>query len=160
MTKTIAIIVNELTADYTQELITSVSDYYQDKDVRLIISQVKLPVYKDTDFDYQYWSLMSMIDNDDFDAYIVLSSILCSYMTPEELAKKLKHLSKKVIISVSIPIDLKNCYYTQLSCESSYEEIVEHLYKKHNRKRIAFASAHTTGSVEAYERLNSYKKAL
>ena len=91
MTKTIAIIVNELTADYTQELITSVSDYYQDKDVRLIISQVKLPVYKDTDFDYQYWSLMSMIDNDDFDAYIVLSSILCSYMTPEELAKKLKH---------------------------------------------------------------------
>ena len=160
MTKTIAIIVNELTADYTQELITSVSDYYQDKDVKLIISQVKLPVNKDTDFDYQYWSLMSMIDNDDFDAYIVLSSILCSYMTPEELAKKLKHLSKKVIISVSIPIDLNNCYYTQLSCESSYEEIVEHLYKKHNRKRIAFASAHTTGSVEAYERLNSYKKAL
>jgi len=95
MTKTIAIIVNELTADYTQELITSVSDYYQDKDVRLIISQVKLPVYKDTDFDYQYWSLMSMIDNDDFDAYIVLSSILCSYMTPEELAKKIKAFIKK-----------------------------------------------------------------
>ena len=101
MTKTIAIIVNELTADYTQELITSVSDYYQDKDVKLIISQVKLPVYKDTDFDYQYWSLMSMLDNDEVDAYIILSAIFASYLSPDELKKHLKNFSKKKIICSS-----------------------------------------------------------
>lgn len=38
MTKNIALVVNELTADYTQEIITSISDFYRDKDVNLIIS--------------------------------------------------------------------------------------------------------------------------
>ena len=100
MSKTIAIIVNELTADYTQEIITSVSDYYQNKDVKLIVSQVKLPITKDTDFDYQYWSLMSMLDNDEVDAYIILSAIFASYLSPDELKKHLKNFSKKKIISV------------------------------------------------------------
>lgn len=160
MTKNIALIVNELTADYTQEIITSVSDYYKNKDVKLIVTQVKLPITKDTDFDYQYWSLMSMLDNDEIDAYIILSAIFVSYLSPEELSKHLKSFSKKKIISVSIPLDLKNCYSTKLSCDESYKEIVTHLVKKHNRKKIAFASAHTIGSVEALERLEGYKKAL
>lgn len=160
MSKTIAIIVNELTADYTQEIITSVSDYYQNKDVKLIVSQVKLPISKNTDFDYQYWSLMSMLDNDEVDAYIILSAIFASYLSPDELKKHLKNFSKKKIISVSIPLDLKNCYSTKLSCDDSYDEIISHLVTEHNKTRIAFASAHTTGSVEAFERLDGYKKAL
>ena len=160
MSKTIAIIVNELTADYTQEIITSVSDYYQNKDVKLIVSQVKLPITKDTDFDYQYWSLMSMLDNDEVDAYIILSAIFASYLSPDELKKHLKNFSKKKIISVSVPLDLKNCYSTKLSCDDSYDEIISHLVTEHNKTRIAFASAHKTGSVEALERLEGYKKAL
>ncbi len=160
MTKNIALVVNELTADYTQEIITSISDFYRGKDVNLIISQVKLPVQKDTDFDYQYWSNMSLLDNDNIDAYIILSAIFCSYMTPDELTKRLQPFSKKPVFSVSIPLKLDNCYYTQLNCENSYFEIVEHLVKKHNRKRIAFASAHLTGSIEANERFEAYKKAL
>ena len=160
MTKNIALVVNELTADYTQEIITSISDFYRGKDVNLIISQVKLPVQKDTDFDYQYWSNMSLLDNDNIDAYIILSAIFCSYMTSDELTKRLQPFTKKPVFSVSIPLKLDNCYYTQLNCENSYFEIVEHLVKKHNRKRIAFASAHLTGSIEANERFEAYKKAL
>lgn len=160
MTKNIALVVNELTADYTQEIITSISDFYREKDVNLIISQVKLPVHKDTDFDYQYWSNMSLLDNDNIDAYIILSAIFCSYMTSDELTKRLQPFTKKPVFSVSIPLKLDNCYYTQLNCENSYFEIVEHLVKKHNRKRIAFASAHLTGSIEANERFEAYKKAL
>ena len=160
MTKNIALVVNELTADYTQEIITSISDFYRGKNVNFIVSQVKLPFQKGTDFDYQYWANMSLLDNDNIDAYIVLSAIFCSYMNTEELVKRLQPFTKKTVFSVSIPLKLDNCYYTQLSCENSYLEIVEHLVKKHNRKRIAFASAHLTGSVEANERFESYKKAL
>lgn len=54
MTKNIALVVNELTADYTQEIITSISDFYRGKNVNFIVSQVKLPFQKGTDFDYQY----------------------------------------------------------------------------------------------------------
>ena len=140
MTKNIALVVNELTADYTQEIITSISDFYRGKNVNFIVSQVKLPFQKGTDFDYQYWSNMSLLDNDNIDAYIVLSAIFCSYMNTEELVKRLQPFTKKPVFSVSIPLKLDNCYYTQLSCENSYLEIVEHLVKKHNRKRIAFAS--------------------
>ena len=46
MTKNIALVVNELTADYTQEIITSISDFYRGKNVNFIVSQVKLPFQK------------------------------------------------------------------------------------------------------------------
>lgn len=78
----------------------------------------------------------------------------------KSLEEELEPLAMKPMVSISVPLDYQACRYTYISSEKPYKQIVEHLVKKHDRKRIAFFSAELNGSLEAEERLLSYKAAL
>jgi DNA-binding LacI/PurR family transcriptional regulator len=55
---------------------------------------------------------------------------------------------------------VKNGYVIQADCRKSFKDIVNHLKKVHNCKKIAFFSANQTRSKEALERYDAFTAAL
>ncbi|MBR5932429.1 MAG: GGDEF domain-containing protein [Treponema sp.] len=160
MRKKIAVFVQEIWSDYNKSLIKGILDFYRDKDVDVFLSQVRIPLYEGDAFGMQYWSCLRVGSCEDVDAVIVCSPTFCSTMSANELSKLLEPVADKKIISVSIPLNLKNCCHTTVSCKDAYSEFVSHMIKHHGSKKFAFMSANIENSVEARERLDAFKNAL
>lgn len=160
--KNIAVLVYDLTLEYNIVVTDGVLDFFKDKgeDFHLIISTLNAPHATSFDYDYQYWTALELIKSDNIDAVIVVTNSFCHNLTIPELAKELECLCPKPVISISNPLELPANHYTCVSCQQAYEEVVEHLVKKHNRKKIAFLSAALNKSPESEEREAAYKAAL
>ena len=160
--KNIAVLVYDLTLEYNIVVTDGVLDFFKDKgeDFHLIISTLNAPHATSFDYDYQYWTALELIKSDNIDAVIVVTNSFCHNLTIPELAKELECLCPKPVISISNPLELPENHYTCVSCQQAYEEVVEHLVKKHNRKKIAFLSAALNKSPESEEREAAYKAAL
>lgn len=158
--KNIAVLINSFTVEYSLEVLAGISDFFEDKNVRLIISQTNIPKYALGLYEYQNWLGEYLISSKEIDAVIVISGSYATQLPSEKLSSVLKNLNDKPIISIGINLNLPNCFYTKTETFSTYKNIIEHLKIKHNCKRIAFMSANSTKSQEALERFESYKKAL
>lgn len=159
--KSIAVVVYSLTIEYNLTVVNGIRHFFQDKkDVNLIIVPVKSPHSKDYHYDYQYWGAIELLRSKSFDAIIVVTNSFLNLCTIDQLSKYLECLLPTPIISVATPLNLPDSKYTCSSCENAYLNIVEHLTKKHNRKKIAFFSAELTHSPESQIRVDAYKAAL
>ena len=159
--KCIAVLVYELTIEYNTKVLDGIVDFFDTKDdVKLIISPINVPNSSSSEFDYQYWTSLKVLASEQIDAYIVVTNTFLTYISPEELSAQLKILEPKPIISVSVPLDVKNNTYISVSCEEAYELIIEHLIKKHNKTKIGFFTAELTYSKESKIRFEAFKKAL
>ena len=159
--KNIAILVYDLTVEYNIAVVDGILDFFKKKnDVHAIISSLNAPHATNFDYDYQYWSGLEILKSKNIDAAIVVTNSFCHDISIPELGKELKCLAPKPVISISNPLDIPTNHYTCISCKKAYEEVVEHLVKKHNRKKIAFLSAALNHSPESEEREKAYKAAL
>lgn len=159
--KNIAVLVYDLTVEYNITVLDGVLDFFKRKEgFHVVISTINAPHAVTFDYDYQYWTALESIKSDNIDAVIVVTNSFTHSVTLPELSKALKCLSPKPVISVSNPLDIPGNRYTCVSCKNAYEEAVEHLYKKHGRKRIAFLSAALNNSPESEERERAYRSAL
>jgi len=159
--KNVAVLVYDLTLEYNIVVVDGVLDFFKDKDdVHVVLSAINAPHATSFDYDYQYWTALESIKSDNIDAVIVVTNSFCHNLTIPELAKELECLCPKPVISISNPLELPTNRYTCISCEKAYEEVVEHLVKKHGRKKIAFLSAALNKSPESEERVKAYKAAL
>ena len=159
--KCIAVLVYELTIEYNTKVLDGIVDFFETKDdVKLIISPINVPNSSSSEFDYQYWTSLKVLASEQIDAYIVVTNTFLTYISPEELSAQLKILEPKPIISVSVPLDVKNNTYISVSCEETYELIIEHLVKKHNKTKIGYFTAELTYSEESKIRFEAFKKAL
>ena len=59
-----------------------------------------------------------------------------------------------------MPLNVPNNHYSFVECDEAYEQIVEHLITKHNRKKIGFITASMTFSKDSEQRFSAYKKAI
>lgn len=159
--KNIAVLVFDLTVEYNIVVVDGICDYLCTKDdVHVITSTVNTPHNQEFQYDYQYWTAFDILKSDNIDAAIIVPNSFCNNITMEELASAIKSFSPKPIISVACPLKVKNNYYTCVSCEDAYDEIVEHLLTKHNRKKIGFLNAALSHSPDSQERENAYRKAM
>lgn len=158
--KNIAVLINSFAVEYSLEILSGISDFFEDKDVRLVISQTSVPKYSLGLYEYQNWVGKCLTSSKEIDAIIIVSGSYATQFPAEELPTILENLNDKPIISIGIDLNFPNCFYTKTETFSTYKNIIEHLKNKHNCKRIAFMSANSTKSQEALERFNSYKKAL
>lgn len=158
--KKIAVLVENIAVEYSQEITSGVCDFYKDKDVQLTVFPVRKPKQIDGEYDYQFWLGTKFSATSYFDAVIVVSGGFLSFMTPQELGSILGEIDENKIISVAIPIPGRNIKYTYTQCDTTYSTIINHLVKKHNCKRIACYTGLLCGSTEATERFEAYKKAL
>ena len=68
--KNIAVLVYELTIEYNRTVLNGIVDYFCSKDdVHLIISPVNIPLSNSSEFDYQYWSSVKVLNSENIDAF-------------------------------------------------------------------------------------------
>ena len=159
--KNIAVLVYELTVEYNITVLDGIVSFFKDKkDINLIISPVNVPKANTAEFDYQYWTGVEILKSKQIDAVIVVINSFLSYINIDSFSKYIEDLSPKPIISVSLPLNVPNNHYSFVECDDAYEQIVEHLITKHNRKKIGFITASMTFSKDSEQRFSAYKKAI
>lgn len=160
MRKTVAVLVEEIWSVYTKGILQHIFDYFKNKNVNLVVSLVRLPNFNEDTFGLQYFSALRLLESKEVDSVIICSANFCSSISNKKFEELLDTVKTKKIISLGIPLSLKNSVSTQVSCDKAYDQFVKHLVKEHDAKRIAFVSAEIDKSSEALQRLEAYKKAL
>lgn len=157
----IAVLVHTLAVEYASTVVTGIYDYFKDKeDVRLYITQTRQPHYKSGITEYQYWAVTEYLTSKAIDAVIVVSNSYVYSFDKEELKKAFTLFKDKLIFSVGYNLEIPGSYYSVCKPYAIYEEMVEHLVKEHDCKKIAFLSGNETGMPEAFQRFDAYKLTL
>ena len=157
MKKNIVVLVSEIANDYSFSVLDGIHSYFADKEVNLIT----IPTRRGKDISSKhYWIGMKLAETKQVDGVIVLTAIYLSAITKEELSQSLANFHTDNIVSISTELPIKNSIYTYVSCDQAYDKVVKHLKEEHSCKRIAFMSAEATGSEEARDRFNAFKKAM
>ena len=159
--KNIAVLIYDMTIEYQITIIDGISSFFLNKkDVNLFIAPVNVPHAITSEFDYQYWTTVELLKSKSFDAFIVVANSFTMYYPLEKLEKEFRRFLGKPVISIAVPLYIEGNSYTFNDSRKTYVQIIEHLVKKHNRKKIAFFSAELNRSPEATDRLNAFRLAM
>ena len=159
--KNIAVLVYDLTVEYNIVVTDGITDFFKDKDdVHVIISTTSSPHNERFQYEYQYWTAVEILKSKNIDAAIVITNTYFNAINLETLTKSLECLLPIPIISVSNPMALPGNHYTTVTCDQAYDQIIEHLIKKHNKTKIAFMTAALTLSPESEEREKAFRAAM
>jgi len=160
--KKIAVLSYDLSVEYHITVVDGILSFFNEKkdDVVIFLAPVNVPHATTNGSDYQYWSIVNVLKNQEIDAVIVVANSFTEYISLEKLSQELKVLESKPIISISAPLDVKTNSYTYSSPDQAYEQIIEHLVTEHGRKKIAFFSGELNECPDSVLRFQAYKKAL
>jgi len=158
--KTIAVLIPTYSVEYSQEFLSGIYDFFNDKDVRVIISQTRYPHDTVTMYNYQYWSSFELLKSLQVDGVIFVSGLYCSMMSLKSFVAQVKKFTNKKIFSVAIDLKMKKVTSVVSDCDEVFDEIVNHLKNVHKCKKIAFLSANSTKSSEALARYDAFIKAM
>ena len=159
--KNIAVLVYDLTVEYNIVVTDGITDFFKDKDdVHIIISTTSSPHNERFQYEYQYWTSVELLKSKNIDAAIVITNTYFNAINLETLTKALECLLPIPVISVSNPLALPGNHYTTVACDQAYDQIIEHLIKKHNKTKIAFMTAALTLSPESEEREKAFRAAM
>ncbi len=158
--KTIAVLIPTFTIEYSLDILSGISDYFQGKEAKVVIIQTRIPGVNQGAFDYQYCTGFEYAKSKEIDAVICVSGIYASQMEEESLRAILREFEPRPVISIALDPQTKDGYVIQADCRKSFKEIVNHLKKVHGCQKIAFFSANETKSKEAIERYDAFTSAL
>lgn len=158
--KVIAVLIPTFNIEYSLDVLSGISDYFHDKEVKVVIIQTRIPGINTGAFDYQYCTGFEYAKSKEVDAIICVSGLYASQMKEDRLREMLKEFEPKPIISIALDPLTKNSYVIQADCRKSIKDIVNHLKREHDCKKIAFFSANETKSKEALERYDAFTSAL
>lgn len=158
--KTIAVLIPTFTIEYASDILAGIYDYFDGKDVRVIISQTKFAHSTVGVFDYQHWTSLEFLKSRDIDAYIVVSGVYTSTISKTELEEIVSKLLPRPVISIGVDLSLPGTYSVVTDCNKTFSDLIGHLKNVHGCKKIAFCSANSTKSSEAIERYDAFTLAL
>ncbi len=158
--KTIAVLIPTFTIEYSLDILSGISDYFRDKEVKVVIIQTRIPGINTGAFDYQYCTGFEYAKSQEVDGIICVSGVYASQMAEEKVREILRSFEPRPIVSISLEPQTRNGYTIQTDCRKCFKEIVSHLKKEHGCKKIAFFSANETKSKEALERYDAFTAAL
>ncbi len=158
--KVIAVLIPTFTIEYSIDVLSGISDYFRDKDVKVVIIQTRIPGINQGAFDYQYCTGFEYAKSKEIDAVICVSGPYASQMKEDHIREFLSSFDPRPVISIALDPQTKNSYVIQADCRKSIKDIVNHLKKVHDCKKIAFFSANETRSKEALERYDAFTAAL
>lgn len=160
--KTVAVLVPSFAVEYSLEFLAGIYDYFNEKDVRVLVAHSRY--YHDSTgaFNYQYWSVINLLKSEEVDVVICASGMYTSTMSRDEIANELKSFLNKPVISVALDFDFEECHsITQrINCDEIFYEIVNHLKTKHGCTNFAFLSANSLNSEEGNERYRAFLNAI
>ena len=158
--KTVAVLIPTFTIEYSLDILSGISDYFRDKDFKVVIAQTRIPGLNQGAFDYQFCSSFELLKSKEIDAYIVVSGVYASQMHEEKIREIMRSFSPRPVISIALDPQMDNGYYITADCHTCFRQIVSHLKNVHGCKKLAFFSANATKSKEALERYDAFTAAL
>ena len=158
--KVIAVLIPTFTIEYSLDVLSGISDYFRNKDVKVVIIQTRIPGVNQGAFDYQYCTGFEYAKSKEVDAIISVSGVYASQMDEERLRDILRQYEPKPIVSIALDPQTRNGYVIQADCRRCFKDIINHLKKEHGCSKIAFFSANETKSKEALERYDAFTAAL
>lgn len=158
--KTVAVLIPTFTIEYDLDLLSGISDSFTNNDFQVIIAQTKIPHLNQGAFDYQYCTSIEYLKSHDIDAIIVASGVYCSSMNQSAFTELISEFGNRPVISIGTNLKLKNSYTIVADCNKSFNQVIEHLKNEHGCKKIAFFSANSTKSEEAFQRYDAFTSAL
>lgn len=158
--KKIGVILHSLTIEYAISILTGISDFFKDKDIKLIISQVKGPNYDIGLYEYQCWTGTSYLFSEDVDGLIVISGSFSTAACTDDISKALQKFPSKPIISLSSKIDIPDSSYLHISTFSAYDKIIRELKRNTKHPVIAYMNSDKIKSQESGERYESFRLAM
>lgn len=160
--KTVAVIVPSFAIEYSLEFLSGIYDYFNDKDVRVLVAHSRFFNDSIGTFNYQYLTVFNLLKSEQIDLIICASGMYTSSMSKVEFAEVLKKYTNKPIISVALSFDFEN--YNNIvqknNCDEIFYEIVNHLKTKHGCKKFAFLSANSLESEDGKQRYAAFVKAV
>ena len=157
MKKNIIVLASEIANDYSFSILDGISNYFADKNVNLIIISARMG--KDLPSMHSQIGL-KLTECEQIDGIIVLTAVFLSRISIPKLAELLQNVHTNNILSLSTQLPIKGSSFTYVNSDEAYNTIIKHLIDEHNCKRFAFMSATATGSEEAKERFESFRKAV
>ncbi len=86
--KKVALFAHNLTVEYALTVAQGAAAYYtKDKDVQLILAQTNQPHYPYGLYEYQYWATAEILNSDEIDLIMIITSTFQTYIKEEELAE-------------------------------------------------------------------------
>lgn len=154
----IAVMVLDLSGEYTIEIFAGISEFFKDKNVNVLLTQTKMPDVPYGFSEYQYFAGTRLFQSQDIDGIIVVSNFFTSTCPGDKFASYFSDFSEKPIVSIGHELPFENSLFTDTDCEETYRKIFDHIVNKHGHNKIAFLSANRTISQEAKARFEAYKK--
>ncbi len=158
--KVIAVLIPTFNIEYSLDVLNGISDYFRDKEVKVVIIQTRIPGVNQGAFDYQYCTGFEYAKSKEVDAVICVSGLYASQMNEDKLRELLQAFEPRPVVSIALELNSRNSYVIKADCRRSFKDIVNHLKKEHDCKKIAFFSANETKSKEALERYDAFTAAL
>ena len=158
--KVIAVLIPTFTIEYSLDVLSGIADYFRGKEAKVVIIQTRIPGVNQGAFDYQYCTGFEYAKAKEVDAVICVSGLYASQMEEDRLREILKGYEPRPVISIALDPQTKNSYVIQADCRKSIKDVVNHLKREHDCKKIAFFSANETRSKEALERYDAFTDAL
>lgn len=160
MKNNVVVLVNEIYSDYSKTILDGITGYLNCQNVNIIIANARIPQTKEQRFTVPSYSSLKLSEAKDINGIIIVTPPFCSNLSVEEIQDYFGNLYCNNILSISVPLKIKNTIQTSISCQKAYEEIITHLHKTHGCTKIAFMSANSTGSKEALERYDAFLQAI
>ena len=101
--KTIAVLIPTFTIEYSLDILSGISDYFKDKNVKVVIIQTRIPGVNTGAFDYQYCTGFEYAKSKEVDGIICVSGIYSSEMEIDgksmgellDIQRELKHVRSR-----------------------------------------------------------------
>ncbi len=110
-----------------------------------------------TQYRYQYDTLFSYVNSNNIDVLIIMMETIGSNWSYEKKSELLNRFKDIPVINISP--DIENYHCVKFDNKTGLRDGIEHIIKKHNRKKIGFVSGPLTNK-DAVERLEVYKDTM
>lgn len=158
----IALFASHLEDDYAKTICKGAMIGAQQTDSNLFIIPGR---YFDNDYEdkertrcqYQYDTLFSYVNSHSIDVLIIMMETIGSTWSYQRKLDLIKPFDDVKIVNIGPEIE--DYFYVKFDNKTGLREGIEHIIKKHKRKRIGFVSGPVTNK-DAIERLQVYKDTL
>lgn len=152
----IGVLINVMYSDYASSFLNGIECFCKEHDCTHIV----FPLLRGSTvsrYDFHYNSLISHINPNNIDVLIVASASMASFTHTEEVFAEIRSLPPMPIISVGV--EMPGIPSIIIDSKKAIFELVEHLAKVHNRKKILLLRSDLE-SQESMERVSLYKQAF
>jgi len=155
LTRRVAILIDAIEDDYQASIVRGIAQAGASVQLVCIAGGVVGAPEKDERSRRNF--LFELVDPKSFDGIVPLSGALGNQIGPEAFAKWMDRFRATPIVNLGV--EIRGQHSIAVDGASGMREVIVHLIKVHNHRRIAFIRGPTT-SQEAEERYAAYRDAL